>query len=371
MNIIGASNPIEDAKNHTLENETQNILGVIEINQTAIAAAAWKHAKKQIPRIEGLLEDYTRSPGYLGEAAEYHLASGGKRFRPMFLLAVGAAVDADPHDSIQLGAAVELLHNASLVHDDLQDKDEFRRGKETVWRRFGPEMAINLGDLFISSTYSALARISGGDVVAKVVAIFAESTRRIISGQSEEIRLTRKTDIEPATYHRIARGKSGILMALPVVSVLTIAGSETDVIGNARIAMENLGVAYQIHDDLSDLYGHKDGRPAGVDLREGRMSLPIIYYLSSATESDRHSIETILASDQKMDRSEFAIWLNRIRASDAARLCREDIRLALQMAAEHLKLVPPSLQRTLEMGTEMVTSAMEDNIQSPGCYPAN
>ena len=231
---------------------------------------------------------------------------------------------------------------------------------------------MNKSPKLIASTYSALARISGGgDVVAKVVALFADSTRRIISGQSEEIRLTRQMDIEPTTYHRIARGKSGILMALPVVSVLTIAGSETEVIANARLAMESLGVAYQIQDDLSDLFGCKDGRPAGVDLREGRMSLPIIYYLSNATESDRQYMETILASDRKVDRSEFAFWLNRIRASHAAELCREDVRLFLQMAAKHLELVPPALRRTLEMGTEMVTSAMEDKIQSPGCYPAN
>jgi geranylgeranyl pyrophosphate synthase len=233
-------------------------------------------------------------------------------------------------------------------------------------------MAINLGDLFISSTYSALARISGGgDVIAKVVALFADSTRRIISGQSEEIRLTRQTNIEPTTYHRIARGKSGILMALPVVSALTIAGSETEVIGNVRLAMENLGVAYQIQDDLSDLFGCKDGRPAGVDLREGRMSLPIIYYLSGATGSDLRSIESILESDKKMDRSECHLWLNRIRASHATRLCHEDIRLFLQMAAKYLELVPPALRRTLEMGTEMVTNAMEDKIQSMDCYPAN
>ena len=345
---------------------------VSEVEHNAIGAAAWNRAKEQIPEIESLLRVYTRSPGYLGEAAEYHLASGGKRFRPMFLMAVGAAVDADPHDSLQLGAAVELLHNASLVHDDIQDKDEFRRGKETVWKRFGPEMAINLGDLFISSTYSALARISGGgDVIAKLVALFADSTRRIISGQSEEIRLTRQTNIEPTTYHRIARGKSGILMALPVVSVLTIASSEIEVIGNARLAMENLGVAYQIQDDLSDLFGCKDGRPAGVDLLEGRMSLPIINYLSNAIESDRQSMETILASDRKVDRSELAFWLNRIRSSHAAELCREDVRMFLQMAAKHLELVPPALRRTLQMGTEMVTSAMEDKIQSPCCYLEN
>ena len=247
----------------SLSENLGNNLSVSEVKQTAIGAAAWKKAKDQIPEIERLLKVYAHSPGYLGEAAEYHLASGGKRFRPMFLLAAGTAIKADHHDSLQLGAAVELLHNASLVHDDLQDKDEFRRGKETVWRRYGPEMAINLGDLFISSTYSALARINGGDdVIAKMVALFADSTRRIISGQSEEIRLTRQTNIEPTSYHRIARGKSGILMALPVVSVLTIARSGTEVINNARLAMENLGIAYQIQDDLSDLFCR--GRPSPI-----------------------------------------------------------------------------------------------------------
>ena len=100
-------------------------------------------------------------------------------------------------------------------------------------------------------------------------------------------------------------------------------------------------------------------------MREGRVSLPIIYFLSGATESDRRSVETILTSERKMERSEFTFWLNRIRASHAAELCREDIRLALQTAAKHLELLPPAVQRTLEMGTEMVTEAMEDQAQKP------
>ena len=305
--------------------------------------------------------DYCRVPGIIGEAANYHLATGGKRYRPMFLLAVSAAVNARPHSALQLAAAVEMLHNASLVHDDLQDRDTFRRGKATVWRRYGDDIAINLGDFFISSTYSALARIAGdGDSLAKLVALFAESTREIIAGQSEEIKLTRQVSIEPDAYYRIARGKSGILMALPVVSALMIAGLDSRTISDARNAMENVGIAYQIQDDLSDVMGTKDGRAAGVDLREGRMSLPIIHFLASADDAARSALEKIIVSKTLPDVVEFEACLEKLRSSGAVGTCQREIDLSIRKADDYIALLPPVIRETIRIGVNLVTSAIGD-----------
>jgi geranylgeranyl pyrophosphate synthase len=97
----------------------------------------------------------------------------------------------------------------------------------------------------------------------------------VIEGQSAEIEASRSLDTDIDAYRSIALRKSGVLMALPVVGALTLAGASPRILSEARQTMEWLGVAYQIQDDLFDLFGLKTGRPAGVDLREGRMSLPI------------------------------------------------------------------------------------------------
>lgn len=324
-----------------------------------IAAEAWQSAKAQLADVEEILKDYCRLTGILGEAANYHISTGGKRFRPLFSLAIMAAMNADRRSAQQLASAVELLHNASLVHDDLQDRDVLRRGRQTVWRRYGTEMAVNLGDLFISSTYSALARIGGNrNRLAQVVALFAESTRQIIAGQSEEIRLTRQIATQPHSYLRIAQAKSGVLMSLPVVSAMTLIGSDSETITNARQAMESLGVAYQIQDDLSDLFGSKDGRAAGVDLREGRMSLPIINFMTVSNKADRGAVKRIIMSETLPTQGEFKLALNKIRSSQAICICEEEIELALQKAVKHIDLLSPVLKETVLRGMNIVISAM-------------
>lgn len=324
------------------------------------AADAWHRAQAQIAKLDEMLMDQCRSSSTIDEAARYHLRTGGKRFRPLFLLAVSAATNANPHNALQLAAAVELLHNASLVHDDLQDRDVYRRGQETVWRRYGTELAINLGDYYISSTYAALARIAGdSENLAKLVALFAESTRRIIDGQSEEIRMTRQVSIVPDTYHHTARGKSGVLMALPVVAALIISSADSRTISDARNAMENLGIAYQIQDDLADILGKKDGRAAGVDLREGRMSLPIIRFLATANDADRGLFEEIIVSKTVPDSSEFEVCLQKLRNSDVIGICQSEIELTIRKAIEQIASLSPVLRETIRLGMQIVTSAMD------------
>jgi geranylgeranyl pyrophosphate synthase len=127
--------------------------------------------------INQLLKRYTTGFGSISDAADYHLASGGKLFRPQFVLSIATALGVREATAFNIAAACELLHNASLVHDDLQDKDEIRRGQPAVWKALGPETAINLGDFFIAGTFQALAeiefwvcRIRGSEAVDRSIA---------------------------------------------------------------------------------------------------------------------------------------------------------------------------------------------------------
>ena len=310
---------------------------------------SWQWAKENLVEVFHLLQIYTSEPDLIRRAAAYHLNASGKMYRPMLALAAGHAVSAAPEALTHVAAATEFLHNASLVHDDLQDKDEIRRGQPTVWVKFGTETAINLGDYFISCTYAELSRVGkASGTIAKLVSLFANSTRQIIAGQSDEIEATRRLGMEVEAYHRIARRKSGLLIALPVLGALTLANADAETIDHARLAMLGLGVAYQIDDDINDLLGAKDGRPPAVDLREGRMSLPIIYFDKQTDARHRSEFRSFIRRGDETDPSEAVYWAQVLRKSGVLNSCRRDIDEAVRKAEAHLNALPGQLRTTLK-----------------------
>ena len=319
------------------------------------ADQCWLIAKQRLSAVEILLREYTAAPGLIGQAAAYQIESGGKRWRPLFLLAVGEALNGSPDDFEKMAAATELLHNASLVHDDLQDNDTMRRGKETVWHRFGSETAINLGDFLISSTYLALSQMDAprGEL-ARLIAHFAQATHQVIAGQSMEIEASRRLGLTTKEYRRIARNKSGILMALPVIGAMMLVRAPREMREHAREAMVSLGTAYQIKDDLDDIFGLKDGRPAGVDLREGRISLPILLFHAEAGERDRQAFEAFFGSPEPPAVNELRYWVDRLRQSPVIATCWSEFEAAVDRASRHINALPELLGGVLDHGKHML-----------------
>jgi len=182
--------------------------------------------------------------GPVADAARYHLAAGGGRSRAEIALLASSALDIDPDASMACAAVTELLHNASLVHDDLQDGDDMRRGRPAVWVRYGKATAISAGDLLLSAGYAALVQHPHP---AAAIAMTHEAVAATTRGQALDLAA------EPATfelYVRIATAKSGPLVALPMRLVLLAGGVPGD--AAAARAGRSLALAYQIIDDLAD-----------------------------------------------------------------------------------------------------------------------
>ena len=322
------------------------------------AAAACSGAVNQ------LMQRYTSGSGSISEAADYHLASGGKLFRSQFVLSIATALDVKETTALHIAAACELLHNASLVHDDLQDKDEIRRGQQAVWTAFGPETAINLGDYFIAGTFQALAEMDESpELRVKLTRLFAETTRQVISGQSEELAGSRNLTLTECDYENNARLKSGMLLALPVTAPMIAAGASSAQVESASSAMQWLGVAYQIQDDLVDLFGLKDGRPAGVDLREGRVNLPVIYY-RQALEND--PLKKAFVSFFKSDISttaEIEFWAARIRGSEAVDRSISRMNAAVDKAEANLGELQTRLQSIISVGRSRMLQHVETIVR--------
>lgn len=191
--------------------------------------------------------------GQAARAGLYHLGTGGRRVRARLALHAGLALRLAPDDAVALATAAELLHNASLIHDDLQDRDRTRRDAPTVWQAFGDDAAICSGDLLLSSAYAALASVGAKDLIALCHARVAEA----IDGQSAD-RVAGVRTI--GQYELVASQKSGALLSLPLEAALIAAG-RAESASAARDAAGHFAIGYQIADDLGDI-GHDEARGA-------------------------------------------------------------------------------------------------------------
>ena len=183
-------------------------------------------------------------------AAAYHLSSGGQRIRLRLALHACLALKVSSEDAIAIATCAELLHNASLIHDDLQDRDGFRRGRKSVWAAFGDNIAICSGDLLLSSAYAALASFSKPNLLPVLVALTHSRTALAIAGQCADLAVTGPISI--AAYEKIAIAKSGALLSLPVELAL-VASGHAEWQPQASLAANAFSIGYQIVDDIDDV----------------------------------------------------------------------------------------------------------------------
>ncbi len=222
--------------------------------------------------------------GPLGEALRYHFETPGSQARSRLALEAGSILGLPDAVTAAVAAACELLHNASLIHDDLQDRDRMRRGRPALWARVGQDLAINAGDLLISRALEVAARAPlDARQALQIVQAVAQATASAIRGQVEDNR-AQANSIDIATYEDVARAKTGALLALPVVASLAAAGASTEEQEATTRAFCDLAIVYQMQDDLADLLGQK-GRRAGSDLRNGRPNVVAILYRDHIDET--------------------------------------------------------------------------------------
>ncbi len=185
-------------------------------------------------------------------AVKYHLESGGQRVRAKLAVHSGIALCLEHEDIVALASTAELLHNASLVHDDLQDQDHFRRDKKTVWTVFGSQIAICAGDLLLSAAYGSLAALQDSRKLTKLLELVHSRTSLVIQGQCADLAVQARKTMDVAAYETIAIAKSGALLSLPLELTLIAAGYEK-FIEVARNAAGAFAVGYQIADDITDV----------------------------------------------------------------------------------------------------------------------
>lgn len=224
-------------------------------------------------------------------AANYHLQAGGHRIRGRCAIHAGLMLGLTEADAICLAALSELLHNASLIHDDLQDRDDTRRGLPAVWKMFGPNVAICTGDLMLSAAYASLCGLSDSRKIPALLALVHQRTAHAIQGQCEDLEKYQLTSISLEKYIAIVVAKSGALLSLPIELVFVASGKEKW-LDQARDAAEAFAVAYQISDDLADVVLDKESD-----------SLNIIFILESTGSGSEAMVSACLLGNQYLDRA--------------------------------------------------------------------
>ncbi len=211
----------------------------------------------------------------------YQMESGGKRLRALLPLLVAECCGHAPEELIPFGAACEVLHNATLVHDDLQDGDSHRRGRETIWRRFGVPQAINLGDAMFYYPLLLLQGLSQPIKARETISRrLLRETLRVIDGQEREFALQALKRPSLSDYFRMVEGKTSGLFALPMVGAAALCGAQAA--PSLVKAALHLGVLFQIQDDLLDLWADKGRTLRGSDIAEGKRSFMVVYSLERA-----------------------------------------------------------------------------------------
>ena len=252
--------------------------------------AEWKKRADLVE--EGLLRELKKVPAYdetLEKAMEYSLMAGGKRLRPVLLMAAADAVGKDGAAFLTTGCAIEMIHTYSLIHDDLpaMDNDDYRRGKPTNHKVFGDGIAVLAGDALLTLAFEVMLRQEGA-APETLVTVVSEMSRAagpygMVGGQVLDLEGEgRRLDL--AALRKIHMGKTGALFCAAIRSGAILAGAKEEELAALTLYAERFGLAFQITDDILDVTGDEAaiGKPVGSDVRNEKATYVTLTSLEEA-----------------------------------------------------------------------------------------
>ncbi len=223
--------------------------------------------------------------GWVDETFQPTQADGGKRIRPLLCLLTCQAAGGDPQRALPAAAAIEVLHNFSLIHDDIEDNDRLRRGRPTVWALWGIAQAINVGDLLFALAHLALGRLEErgvpSDRVLQALRRFDETCIALTQGQYLDLDFEARAEVSVEDYLTMIAGKTAALLSTSAYLGALLAGATTATCRAYEAFGRHLGMAFQIEDDILGIWGEAETTgKAASDIAHRKKTLPIVYGLS-------------------------------------------------------------------------------------------
>ena len=231
----------------------------------------------------------------LDKIMTYIVKRKGKQMRPMFVFLMAKLV-ADSNDStFRAASLIELLHTATLVHDDVVDDSSHRRGFFSINALWKNKIAVLVGDFLLSK--GLLLSVENEDF--HLLKIVSQAVKEMSEGELLQIEKARRLDITQEVYFDIIRQKTASLIASCCAAGVASVSEDKEQIEKARLLGEKIGIAFQIKDDLFDYGDAEIGKPRGIDIKEKKMTLPLIYALNHAQKSDKRRIINIIKNDSE------------------------------------------------------------------------
>ena len=295
-----------------------------------------RHLPDDLAKVNAVINQAVQSDvALISQIGTYIISAGGKRLRPIITILAGKAVGHDDEKLYSLAAMVEFIHTSTLLHDDVVDESDLRRGRKTANNLFGNAAAVLVGDFLYTRAFQLMV----GSGSMRILEVMADATNIIAEGEVMQLMNIGNTDITEEQYVQVIQYKTAKLFeaAAQVGAILGKASPEHEQ------ALKDygmyVGTAFQIIDDVLDYSGETEeiGKNVGDDLAEGKPTLPLIYLMNQGSQEAAADVRAAL---QNADRSYFEKIHAHVAASDALSYCIEQAKAAAGKAAACLDVLP-------------------------------
>lgn len=271
----------------------------------------------------------------MNEIVTRYLETKGKQIRPILVMLSAKFFGEVNADVLHAGAALEMLHNATLIHDDIVDETELRRGKPTVNALWGNHLAVLVGDFFVSNALSA--GIATGHL--SIIAALSALGKELSLGEVDQITNAREHHFDEESYLGMIQKKTASLFMNCVRMGAETAGAPEEKIRPMEEFARLLGLCFQIKDDIFDYYDSKEiGKPTGNDLREGKMTLPLLYALRTAPEAEARRMKDLIIERDVLSDEDIAQLIEFAKTNGGIEYAYETMR---RFQAEAEKIIAP------------------------------
>ena len=309
-------------------------------------------AEEILTKVNTFLDNipYDRKPQSLYEPIKYVLSMGGKRIRPVLMLLAYNLFKDDPESILMPACALETYHNYTLLHDDLMDNADLRRGHQPVHRRWDANTAILSGDSMLVLAYQRMAQCSA-DKVQEVLNLFTETALEIGEGQQYDMDFEHRNDVREEEYIEMIRLKTSVLLACATKIGAILAGASAQDADNIYRFGEQMGLAFQLQDDFLDVYGDTKvfGKAIGGDIVSNKKTYMLINAFNRADAAQRAELERWIEAKDFDAKEKIAAVTRIYNEIGIARLAMEKIKFYFNESKKYLDAVSVAPERKAEL----------------------
>ncbi len=309
-------------------------------------------AEEILTKVNTFLDNipYDRKPQSLYEPIKYVLSMGGKRIRPVLMLLAYNLFKDDPENILMPACALETYHNYTLLHDDLMDNADLRRGHQTVHRRWDANTAILSGDSMLVLAYQRMAQCSA-DKMQQVLTLFTETALEIGEGQQYDMDFEHRNDVREEEYIEMIRLKTSVLLACATKIGAILAGASAQDADNIYRFGEQMGLAFQLQDDFLDVYGDTKvfGKAIGGDIVSNKKTYMLINAFNRADAAQRAELERWIEAKDFDAKEKIAAVTRIYNEIGIDRLAMEKIKFYFNESKKYLDAVSVAPERKAEL----------------------